>query len=374
MSEPPLTSFLSYAKERVETVRELHDFIKSMGVDCWFDKESLVGGDHWNVERRKAQDAADLFIAVVSEETRTRDGVVQRELNDALKAAGDRLPGRMYIVPIRIDLVDLPEALAGSHAIDMFEPDWKARLARTLRKAAGQYGRSTSGALEVAAAIQASGRTLARREEEEDASGSRSLSYFQHADAGPYWDYVNAEILKIALGGLYAFRRMMADWPADRQPSDWEAGVSEFHRRGELVSLTIGESHYFGGTAHPNHSLRTLNIFGPRCGVVGIRDLFDDEPAALQALLAYCDFVLKQPGGHLAEDDINLAQYADTYGWKLFEHFNVNERGLIVNFSAASGLPHVLGVFDGYVPWEAVSAHVPGSIRDFLRTEGMPLG
>lgn len=370
----PLKAFLSYASERVEEVRAVHRFVEAIGVGCWFDKESLVGGDAWDTERADAQAAADVFLAVISKETVSRDGVIHREINEALRTAKDRRSGQIYIVPLRLDDVPLPEGLGTYHWIDLFRDDWKPKLARTLKKAAGQYGRDGADAMDVAAATRSTQRIRVLEERESDDSGDRLVTYFQYEDAGPYWEYVNAEILKVALGGLYEFRRMMADWPRDRQPSYWERTIQEFHRAGELVSITVAETHYFGHSAHPNHSVRTINIFGPGAGRVGIAELFDSAPAALSALTSYCDFILSQPGQHFADGGFDLKRFEQTYGWELFDHFNVNERGLILQFSAAAGLPHVLGVFEAYVPWEQVAHYIPGSISGLLKRAGMPLG
>lgn len=194
-----------------------------------------------------------------------------------------------------------------------------------------------------------------------------------YRSSGHYWDFVNGELSRAGLGRLYEFRRLMADWPQNSELSSWERGIREFHRSGDLVSITIDESHYFGGCMHPNNLVETINIFGPKCGVVGIRDLFDNASGALQVLSRYCGYMLSQPGQHFEDLQLNFEGMVERQGWDLFEHFNVNERGLIVNFSASAGLPHVLGVFDVYIPWEAVAPHIPGSIRAYLQSCGMPL-
>jgi hypothetical protein len=34
--------FLSYPSEHLETVVEVKNFVRSVGVECWFDKDNLV--------------------------------------------------------------------------------------------------------------------------------------------------------------------------------------------------------------------------------------------------------------------------------------------------------------------------------------------
>ena len=210
--------------------------------------------------------------------------------------------------------------------------------------------------------------------EEEDETGSRGAYFFSYEDTGSYWEYVNAEIITTAMGGLLESRRHMADWKRERdQSSDWQLSLSEFHRQGELVSLVVAGSSYFGGTLHPNHFVTTINIFGPSCGRVSITDLFDHNSKALSILVEYCDLDLKRQGFELGEEPLSLGGYAESYGWELFEHFSVNERGMILNFSEAAGLPHVLATFEVYVPWEAMRTFLTYSVRCFLEKSGLPV-
>jgi len=51
MPEPkPLRIFLSYAHADVVSVRKLHKYLRDKGFDVWFDKESLVPGQDWQIE------------------------------------------------------------------------------------------------------------------------------------------------------------------------------------------------------------------------------------------------------------------------------------------------------------------------------------
>lgn len=367
-----VTTFLSYASERFQEVEPIAKYVRSLGAECWFDKHSLVGGDDWDTERSSAQRDCDLFLAVISRETVSRDGVLHREINEALERAKDKRPGKIYIVPLRLDDIDVPKSLTRYHWIDLRTDNWRAALAKTLEKSTRQNGRDASSALQIAAASQTSKGIQPHRVEEEDECGSRSLNYYTYEEDGAYWNYVNAELHRLGLGGLFEFRRLMADWPKDRRPSDWERSVSEFHRAGDLVSIRVGESYYFGQTPHPNHKVTTLNVLGPRCGAVNIRDLLE-HPDAFDALLGYCNFILKQPGGHFYDDAFSLDHYAAQQSWELFEQFTLNDRGLVFHFSGTV-LPHVMGVFEVYVPWEVLGRFVLGTIRDLLLEVGYPLG
>jgi len=106
---------------------------------------------------------------------------------------------------------------------------------------------------------------------------------------------------------------------------------------------------------------------------VAIEDLFGHEPNALSLVRDYCNVDLKHHNLELADKPLTLTRYAENLGWEPFSQFKVNERGMILNFSAAAGLPHVLGLFEIYLPWEFVRALLPPSIRTFLESCGLPV-
>lgn len=366
--------FLSYPSERLEDAKTVYRFVRSVDLECWWDKENLIGGQDWNRERRDAQAAADIIILICSEETTGRNGVIQREINEALDASRDRRPDQIYVVPLRTAAIDLPTEITRYQYIDIFQSGWRTKLAITLKKALEQRGLVASSKLKVAASTSVSGNKTDVLCEEKDDHGDRSVSFFRYDEEGEYWDYVNSEITSIAIGGYYESRRHMLDWGSALGESYWELGITEFHRFGELISLVVGCSSYFSGAAHPNHAVTTMNIFGPHCGKICIRDLFEDSRKALTILKEYSEFDLKRQSIESSSEAVSILDYVETYEWHLFENFNVNERGMVIHFSAASGIPHALGVFDIYIPWEGVSSFLPSSVRTFLRACNMPIG
>lgn len=374
MSKVPsnrLKVFLNYPKERREEAERVYRFLRSVEIEVWFDQESLIGGQNWERERTRVQTETDIFLAICSEETTSRNGVVQREINQALELLRDRRPDTIFIIPLRTKDIPVPRDLTPFQWIDLFEASWPSRLARSLAVACEQAGREKYAALEVAAASQSSGNLRTLTLEPKSAKGDLHLSWVEYDDHGQYWDYVNGVIRGEALGGLYEAQRHMADW--DHDGSYWELQVSEFHRRGQLVSLTAGGSEYYAGAAHPNHRVFTVNLFGEACGRVGIEDLFGHNPETLKLLIAYCAVDLKRQS--LDEDYQEVVErYAEENGWTFFSQFNVNDLGLVFNFSPQTGLPHVLGVFDVYVPWEPFKTRLSPAVRAFLAARGLPVG
>jgi hypothetical protein len=66
--------FLGYPSERETEARTVFGFLQSLGLEVWFDKESVLPGEEWRTAREKAQAAADLVVHVISPEVLTWGG------------------------------------------------------------------------------------------------------------------------------------------------------------------------------------------------------------------------------------------------------------------------------------------------------------
>ena len=345
--------FLSYPSEHESVARQIKEFIRSVGIDCWFDKDSLIAGQDWERERGIAQTEADLIVLLCASQTTDRNGVYQRELNQALRELTDKRLGSIYLIPLRVEDVPLPPELTKLQFVDFFEPNWRQKLAASFLKSYSESKRTAPAILEVAAAPPDEGGFIHKAINEERSEGTIDATWIQYTLAGEYWDYVNSEIIHRALGGVYSTRREFVDWWKE-SGSSWEIDISEFYRKGQLVSLIIRHFNYFSGAAHPNHGITTLNILGNTAGAVTARNLFNDDSGdALKFITEYVNLDLKRQYSETA-DQVDISYYAETYGWEFFDHYTFNEAGMRLNLSAASGLPHALGYHEVYLPWEHV--------------------
>lgn len=96
--------FISYGRENLPAVENLHRAIVSLGGDAWFDRDALAAGDNWRREIiSQIQREVQLFVPVISERTAAkREGVVFEEWREAIERA-KRIVGREFIVPVVID-------------------------------------------------------------------------------------------------------------------------------------------------------------------------------------------------------------------------------------------------------------------------------
>ena len=73
MSEPANKAvFLSYASQDADAVQRIADALRAAGVEVWFDRDELVGGDAWDAKIRGQIAACALFVPVISAATQAR--------------------------------------------------------------------------------------------------------------------------------------------------------------------------------------------------------------------------------------------------------------------------------------------------------------
>ncbi len=96
--------FLSYASQDAEAACHICDALRAAGVEVWFDRSELRGGDTWDQKIRKQIKECVLFLPVVSAATQARrEGYFRLEW----KLADDRTHlmarGTPFLVPVCID-------------------------------------------------------------------------------------------------------------------------------------------------------------------------------------------------------------------------------------------------------------------------------
>ena len=118
------TAFISYAREDVQHARRLYRELNGVGVEVWFDEESLLPGQHWKTEIKRAIRNKRYFIAILSSKSVNKRGIVQTEILEALEILKEFPPDSVYIIPVRINLCQpVHEKLSDLQWVDMF-PKW----------------------------------------------------------------------------------------------------------------------------------------------------------------------------------------------------------------------------------------------------------
>ena len=169
--------FLAHAREDKVQVRKLYDDLKAHGLDPWLDKVDLVPGQIWKDEIPKAIRQAEVFLACLSSQSVGKVGYVQNEFRLALSAFGERPPGSIYLIPVRLDECDVPDlqipdlalSFKDIHWVDLWQEGGFERLVGAIKRAfAGNAPTSPSEAPQPSAQIP---KAVAESQEETTSEG-----------------------------------------------------------------------------------------------------------------------------------------------------------------------------------------------------------
>src|SRR5688572_22202418 len=97
--------FLSYVREDMKNVNDLHTRLLEAGHKPWMDTHELLPGELWESAIKRAIKDSDFVLVCLSKQSVTRDGFAQRELNDALEIWKEKAENSVYLIPVRLEEV-----------------------------------------------------------------------------------------------------------------------------------------------------------------------------------------------------------------------------------------------------------------------------
>jgi len=105
MADAPSSAvFLSYASQDTEAVLRIAEALRAAGVEVWFDKDELVGGDAWDAKIRGQIAACALFVPVISAATQARhEGYFRLEWKLAAQRTHMMSGAKAFLLPVVID-------------------------------------------------------------------------------------------------------------------------------------------------------------------------------------------------------------------------------------------------------------------------------
>ena len=104
--------FLSYASQDAEAVLRIAEALRAAGVEVWFDKDELAGGDAWDRKIRGQVATCVLFVPVISAATQARrEGYFRIEWKLAAQRTQAFADGTPFLLPVVIDATKDGEAL-----------------------------------------------------------------------------------------------------------------------------------------------------------------------------------------------------------------------------------------------------------------------
>ena len=96
--------FLSYALQDAEAVLRIAEALRAAGVEVWFDKNELAGGDAWDAKIRGQISSCALFVPIISAATQARlEGYFRIEWKLAAQRTHAMAEAKPFLLPVVID-------------------------------------------------------------------------------------------------------------------------------------------------------------------------------------------------------------------------------------------------------------------------------
>jgi TIR domain len=126
--EGPLRVFLCHAREDKNAAYQLYKQLKWMGFEPWLDAVNLLPGQRWRDEIPRAISESNVMLVCISDKSIRKDGYVKEEIQLALDLSEKRLPRRLGLIPVRLEVCDVPERLGDWQWVDLFNESGYERL------------------------------------------------------------------------------------------------------------------------------------------------------------------------------------------------------------------------------------------------------
>ena len=132
-STPKANIFLIHAHSDKVIVHKLYQRLIKDGINVWLDAERLQPGQDWQQEIRSALLKCDVVLVCLSRGFDKQHGYRHEELKLALEKANFLLNDEVFIIPVRLEECDMPEALRHLHRVDLFKAGGYKKLIKALQ-------------------------------------------------------------------------------------------------------------------------------------------------------------------------------------------------------------------------------------------------
>lgn len=129
-----LRLFLCHASDDKPAVRYLFKQLSKDGANVWFDEESLLPGQDWELEIHKAVRESDVIIVCLSRKAILKTGYVQKEIKTALDISDQQPEGTIYIIPVKLEDCEVPERIRRWHWVDYSQRDGYEKIKSALKE------------------------------------------------------------------------------------------------------------------------------------------------------------------------------------------------------------------------------------------------
>jgi len=127
--------FISYSRDDEEKVQKLHEHLIEAGFNAWLDTKDLLGGEDWQRVIEEKIESSDLVLVCLSRSSIAKKGYLQKEVKRILEVAELQPEGAEFLIPVRLDLCEIPRSMSRFNSVDLFEGNNLAKLEESIRRA-----------------------------------------------------------------------------------------------------------------------------------------------------------------------------------------------------------------------------------------------
>jgi hypothetical protein len=136
-----LDVFLCHASADKPKVRSLYRrLLREKNIEPWLDQAKLLPGQNWDLEIRKAVSKTDVILVCLSKQSTNKEGYVQKEIKLALDAADEKLEGEIFLIPLKLEVCEVPARLSAWQWLNYFEEGAYKSLLQSLQMRADHFG------------------------------------------------------------------------------------------------------------------------------------------------------------------------------------------------------------------------------------------
>ena len=131
-----LRVFLLHSRDDSSYARVLAHRLAQGSFDPWFDEAKAASGSDWSKGVTREVMDAHAVLVCLSPRSVAKHAYVREEIHDVLEAARQRPAGALFVIPVRLEPCELPEALVRYPSTDYYTEDGHQQLLAALRRAA----------------------------------------------------------------------------------------------------------------------------------------------------------------------------------------------------------------------------------------------
>lgn len=113
--------FVIYSRKDAPVVDVICENLKNAGCELWRDTEKLLPGQNFKSVIEQAIRETHAVVLCLSENTVSKEGVIQFEIKTAVDASAEKIEGSTFIIPIKLDDCKPPFSLKDLQWVDFYE-------------------------------------------------------------------------------------------------------------------------------------------------------------------------------------------------------------------------------------------------------------